>query len=79
MNMISTGGFVTEMDVSDKQPTLAEKFAVWERKCEGSACRWFITHGSVISACGLTIQRRRPPQLLQLLQRLHQQDRHCLY
>ncbi len=33
MNMISTGAFQTEMDASDKQPTLAEKFAaVWEKK-----------------------------------------------
>ena len=35
MNMISTGAFQSEMDASNKQPTLAEKFAaVWERKCE---------------------------------------------
>jgi hypothetical protein len=33
MNMISTGAFQTEMDASNKQPTLAEKFAaVWEKK-----------------------------------------------
>jgi hypothetical protein len=33
MNMISTGAFQTEMDASDKQPTLAKKFAaVWEKK-----------------------------------------------
>jgi len=33
MNMISTGAFLNEMDASDKQPTLAEKFAaVWEKK-----------------------------------------------
>ena len=33
MNMISTGAFQNEMDASDKQPTLAEKFvAVWEKK-----------------------------------------------
>jgi hypothetical protein len=33
MNMISTGTFQTEMDASNKQPTLAEKFAaVWEKK-----------------------------------------------
>jgi len=31
--MISTGAFQTEMDASNKQPTLAEKFAaVWEKK-----------------------------------------------
>ncbi len=31
--MISTGAFLDEMDVSSKQPTLAEKFAaVWEKK-----------------------------------------------
>jgi Ca2+-binding RTX toxin-like protein len=33
MNMISTGAFQTEMDASNKQPTLTEKFtAVWEKK-----------------------------------------------
>jgi hypothetical protein len=33
MNKISTGAFQTEMDASNKQPTLAEKFAaVWEKK-----------------------------------------------
>jgi hypothetical protein len=33
MNMISTGAFQTEMDASNKQATLAEKFAaVWEKK-----------------------------------------------
>jgi hypothetical protein len=33
MNMISTGAFQTEMDASNKQVTLAEKFAaVWEKK-----------------------------------------------
>jgi hypothetical protein len=33
MNMISTGAFQTEMDASNKQPTLAGKFAaVWEKK-----------------------------------------------
>jgi Ca2+-binding RTX toxin-like protein len=33
MNMISTGAFLTEMDASNKQPTIAEKFAaVWEKK-----------------------------------------------
>ena len=33
MNMISTGAFQTEMDASNKQSTLAEKFAaVWEKK-----------------------------------------------
>jgi hypothetical protein len=33
MNMISTGAFLTEMDASNKQPTLAGKFAaVWEKK-----------------------------------------------
>ena len=33
MNMISTGTFLTEMDASNKQSTLAEKFAaVWEKK-----------------------------------------------
>jgi S-layer protein len=33
MNMISTGAFQTEMGASNKQPTLAEKFAaVWEKK-----------------------------------------------
>jgi len=33
MNMISTGAFQTEMDASNKQQTLAEKFAaVWEKK-----------------------------------------------
>jgi hypothetical protein len=33
MNMISTGTFQTEMDASNKQSTLAEKFAaVWEKK-----------------------------------------------
>jgi hypothetical protein len=33
MNMISTGAFQSEMDASNKQPTLAEKFAaVWEKK-----------------------------------------------
>jgi len=31
--MISTGAFLTEMDASNKQPTVAEKFAaVWEKK-----------------------------------------------
>ena len=31
--MISTGAFQTEMDASNKQKTLAEKFAaVWEKK-----------------------------------------------
>jgi hypothetical protein len=33
MNMISTGAFQTEMDASNNQPTIAEKFAaVWEKK-----------------------------------------------
>jgi len=33
MNMISTGAFLNEMDASNKQSTLAEKFAaVWEKK-----------------------------------------------
>jgi len=33
MNMISTGAFLTEMDASNKQLTLADKFAaVWEKK-----------------------------------------------
>ena len=33
MNMISTGAFRTEMDASNKQSTLAEKFAaVWGKK-----------------------------------------------
>jgi len=33
MNMISTGAFLNEMDASNKQPSLAEKFAaVWEKK-----------------------------------------------
>jgi hypothetical protein len=33
MNMISTGAFQTEMDASNKQTTLAEKFVgVWEKK-----------------------------------------------
>jgi hypothetical protein len=33
MNMISTGAFQTEMDASNKQQTLAEKFVtVWEKK-----------------------------------------------
>ncbi len=33
MNMISTGAFQTEMDASNKQSTIAEKFAaVWEKK-----------------------------------------------
>ncbi len=33
MNMISTGAFQNEMDASNKQPTIAEKFAaVWEKK-----------------------------------------------
>jgi hypothetical protein len=33
MNMISTGAFQTEMDASNKQPSIAEKFAaVWEKK-----------------------------------------------
>jgi hypothetical protein len=33
MNMISTGAFQTEMDASNKQSTLVEKFAaVWEKK-----------------------------------------------
>ena len=33
MNMISTGAFQTEMDASNKQPTVAEKFAaVWEKE-----------------------------------------------
>jgi hypothetical protein len=39
MNMISTGAFQTEMDASNKQPTIAEKFAaVWEKK-NGKAAR----------------------------------------
>jgi hypothetical protein len=33
MNMISTGAFLNEMDASNMQPTVAEKFAaVWEKK-----------------------------------------------
>jgi hypothetical protein len=33
MNMISTGAFLTEMDASKNQPSVAEKFAaVWEKK-----------------------------------------------
>ena len=33
MNMISTGAFQTEVDASNKQETISEKFVrVWERK-----------------------------------------------
>ena len=35
MNMISTGAFQTEMDASNKQSTIAKKFAaVWEKKMQ---------------------------------------------
>ena len=36
MNMISTGAFLDEMDASNRQETLAKKFArVWKRKYKG--------------------------------------------
>ena len=50
MNMISTGAFQTEMDASNKQPTLAEKFAaVWEKKNAKAARRWRFSYGPVVS------------------------------
>jgi hypothetical protein len=39
MNIISTGAFQTEMDASNKQPTLAEKFAAVSEKKNAKAAR----------------------------------------
>ena len=56
MNMISTGAFQTEMDASNKQPTLAEKFAaVWEKKNAKAARAGGVFDGPVIG--GLWIVR----------------------
>ncbi len=50
MNMISTGAFQTEMDASNKQPTVAEEIrsCLGKEKCESSACRWRFTDGTVV-------------------------------
>ena len=48
MNMISTGAFLTEMDASNKQPTIAKKFAaVWEKKNASNAWKRRIINGPV--------------------------------
>jgi hypothetical protein len=54
MNMISTGAFQTEMDASNKQTTLAEKFAaVWEKKNSKAARAGGVSLMALsLAACG---------------------------
>jgi hypothetical protein len=54
MNMISTGAFLTEMDASNKQETLAEKFAaVWEKKNSKAARAGGVSLMALsLAACG---------------------------
>ena len=54
MNMISTGAFQTEMDSSNKQSTLAEKFvAVWEKKNNKAARAGGVSLMALsLAACG---------------------------
>ena len=54
MNMISTGAFQTEMDASNKQSTLAEKFAaVWEKKNKKAARAGGVSLMALsLAACG---------------------------
>ena len=53
MNMISTGAFLTEMDASNEQPSLAKKFAaVWEKKNAKAAVPWFSLMALSLAACG---------------------------
>jgi hypothetical protein len=54
MNMISTGAFQTEMDASNKQPTLAKKFAaLWEKKNAKTARAGGVSLMSLsLAACG---------------------------
>jgi hypothetical protein len=54
MNMISTGSFLTEMDASNKQGTLAEKFAaVWEKKNNKAARAGGVSLMALsLAACG---------------------------
>ena len=54
MNMISTGAFQTEMDASNKQSTLAEKFAaVWEKKNNKAARAGGVSLMALsLAACG---------------------------
>ena len=54
MNMISTGAFQTEMDASNKQSTLAEKFAaVWEKKNSKAARAGGVSLMALsLAACG---------------------------
>jgi hypothetical protein len=54
MNMISTGAFQTEMDASNKQPTLAKKFAaVWEKKNSKAARAGGVSLMALsLAACG---------------------------
>jgi hypothetical protein len=54
MNMISTGAFLPEMDASNKQETLAEKFArVWEKKNSKAARAGGVSLMALsLAACG---------------------------
>ena len=54
MNMISTGTFLPEMDASNKQETLAEKFAaVWEKKNSKAARAGGVSLMALsLAACG---------------------------
>ena len=75
MNMISTGAFQTEMDASNKQPTLAEKFAaVWEKKNAKAARAGGVSLMALsLAACGSDdsttttahLQIQQPQQLQQ--------------
>ena len=55
MNMISTGAFQTEMDASNRQPTVAEKFAaVWEKKNAKAARAGGVSLMALsLAACGV--------------------------
>ena len=54
MNMISTGSFLTEMDASNKQEAIAEKFArVWEKKNSKAARAGGVSLMALsLAACG---------------------------
>ena len=53
MNMISTGTFLTEMDASNKQATLAEKFAaVWEKNAKAARAGGVSLMALSLAACG---------------------------
>jgi hypothetical protein len=62
MNMISTGSFLTEMDASNKQETLAEKFAaVWEKKNAKAARAGGVSLMALsLAACGSSDEEAAP-------------------